>query len=140
MRISIQVASVALAATIAAGSAAAQAAPAHDAKAKSKDRNSPCFYITQWQGWRAPNDHTLYLGVNYRDVYEVQLVGSSPLIQDPDARIVSVTSGPPDVCNPVDLQLSVSEPYGLRAPLIAKSLVKLTPEQVNAIPPKYRPY
>jgi hypothetical protein len=32
------------------------------------------------------------------------------------------------------------EPYGIREPLIAKSLVKLTPDEVKAIPPKYRPY
>jgi hypothetical protein len=123
---------VALAVT-AAGAAAAQ--PRHG------DSNAtPCFFINDWQGWRAPNDHTLYLGVSYRDVYEVQLVNSSPMLQDPEAHIVSVTRGPYTVCNPVDLQLAIDEPYGLHVPLIVKSLVKLTPEQVNAIPRKYRPY
>ena len=138
MRNNFQATAVALAVIAAAGAAAAQDAPSGQGKARDR---TPCFYITQWRGWKAPNDHTLYLGVNFRDVYEVGLAGSSPLIQYPDARIVSITRGPPDVCNPVDLQLSVStEPYGVREPLIAKSLVKLTPEQVKAIPPKYRPY
>jgi hypothetical protein len=44
------------------------------------------------------------------------------------------------VCSALDLQLAVAEPAGIREPLIAKSLVKLTPEQVKAIPPKYRPF
>jgi hypothetical protein len=126
---------VALAAVTAAGAAAAQSPHDHAGRV---DR--PCFFINQWEGWKAPNDHTLYLGVNNRDVYEVGLAGSSPILQDPDAHIVSITRGPDTVCDPVDLQLSIDEPYGIHEPLIAKSLVKLTPEQVKAIPPKYRPY
>jgi hypothetical protein len=138
MRNLIYATAVAFATLTAASAVAAQDTPADNGKTRER---TPCFYISQWRGWKAPNDHTLYLGVNFRDVYEVQLAGSSPLIQYPDARIISVTRGPPDVCNPVDLQLSVStEPYGINEPLIAKSLVKLTPEQVKAIPPKYRPY
>ena len=123
----------ALAAVAAAGAVVAQ--PHHGGS-----NDTPCFFINQWRGWKAPNDHTLYLGVNFHDVYEVQLAGSSPMLQDPDAHIVSITRGPPTVCNPVDLQLSIDEPYGVHEPLIATSLVKLTPEQVKAIPPKYRPY
>ncbi|HEY2047731.1 MAG TPA: hypothetical protein VGH03_00190 [Caulobacteraceae bacterium] len=122
----------ALAVSVAAS--AAQAAPSHSRN------DTPCFFINQWQGWRAPDDHTLYLGVNYRDVYKVGLAGSSPILQDPQAHIVSITRGPDTVCNPVDLQLSIVEPPGIREPLIAKSLVKLTPDEVKAIPPKYRPY
>jgi hypothetical protein len=124
----------ALTASIAVGASAAQAAPRH-----AQD-NTPCFFINQWQGWKAPDDHTLYLGVNYHEVYKVGLAGGSPILQDPDARIVSITHGPDSVCYPLDLQLSVVEPYGIREPLIAKSLVKLTPDEVKAIPPKYRPY
>jgi Family of unknown function (DUF6491) len=123
-----------LAATVAAGASAAQAAPRH------AQNDTPCFFISQWEGWKAPDDHTLYLGVNYHEVYKVGLSGSSALLQDPDARIISITQGPSTVCTPLDLQLAVAEPIGIREPLIAKSLVKLTPEEVKAIPPKYRPY
>ncbi|HEX4740523.1 MAG TPA: DUF6491 family protein [Caulobacteraceae bacterium] len=125
----------ALAATVAASAAAgAQAGPRH------AQNDTPCFFISQWEGWKAPDDHTLYLGVNYHEVYKVGLAGGSSILQDPEAHIVSITQGPDSVCNPLDLQLSIVEPYGIREPLIAKSLVKLTPEEVKAIPPKYRPY
>jgi Family of unknown function (DUF6491) len=126
-------ATLALAAVTAAGAAAAQ--PHHGGS-----NDTSCFFINQWDGWKAPDDHTLYLGVNYRDVYEVQLADSSPMLQDPNAHIISDTRGPYTVCNPVDLQLAINEPYGLPKRLVAKSLVKLTPEQVKAIPRKYRPF
>jgi hypothetical protein len=123
----------ALAAVAAAGAVVAQ--PHHGGS-----NDTSCFYINQWNGWSAPNDRTLYLGVNYRDIYEVQLADSSPFLQNPEAHIVSDTRGPNTVCNPVDLQLAIDEPHGLHRRLIAKSLVKLTPEQVKAIPRKYRPF
>jgi hypothetical protein len=116
------------------GAARAQPAPNPD-----KPARAPCFWITQWRGWKAPNPHTLYLGVNMHEVYEVQLAGDAPTLQDPDAHLVSVSRGSDSVCSAIDLQLTVAEPFGIREPLIAKTMVKLTPEQVAAIPPKYRP-
>jgi len=119
----------------AAGPAAAQRGP------HAHSDNTPCFFINQWQGWKSPNPHTLYLGVNFHEVYEVQLSGDSDLLSDPDAHLVSITHGPDSVCAAIDLQLAVAEPFGgMREPLIAKSLVKLTPEQIAAIPKKYLPY
>jgi hypothetical protein len=124
----------ALVVAAAASPAAAQRAP------HAKSDSAPCFFISQWRGWKAPNDHTLYLGVNFRDVYEVQLSAGSSTLQDPDAHLVSVTRGSDSICSPLDLQLAVAEPYGFKEPLIARSLVKLTPDEVAAIPRKYRPY
>jgi hypothetical protein len=129
-----------LAAALALGVTAAGAAGAQDAHTPAKGEHTPCFFISQWRGWKAPNDHTLYLGVNFRDVYEVQLSAGSSTLQDPDAHLVSVTRGSDSVCSALDLQLAVAEPYGFKEPLIARSLVKLTPDEVAAIPRKYRPY
>src|ERR1700746_1239226 len=91
----------ALAVSVAAS--AAQASPHHG----SAQNDTPCFFISQWQGWKAPDDHTLYLGVNYHEVYKVGLSGGSSLLQDPDAHLVSITRGPSPVCTPLDLQLAV---------------------------------
>ncbi len=66
--------------------------------------------------------------------------GGAALLQDPDARLVNLTQGPDTVCTPLDLQLSVATFAGMREPLIATHLSKLTPEQVAAIPKKYLPY
>ncbi len=124
-----------LAAAICATAGVAQAAPP-----PASGGDTPCFFINQWEGWKAPDDHTLYLAVNFKQVYKAELSGRSSLLQDPDAHIVSVTHGPETVCRPIDLELEVSAPPGIREPLIVKSLRKLTPEEVAALPPRERPF
>lgn len=101
--------------------------------------NAPCFLINQWQGWKAPNEHTLYLGVNFKQVYEVTLSGNYRLLHDPDASVIFRTSAPSSICSALDLQLDVRVPPNIQVPLVATSMVKLTPEQVKAIPPEYIP-
>lgn len=109
------------------------------ALAAADSPRTPCFYITQWQGWKAPDPNTLYLGVNLHDVYRVDLSAGSPQLLWPDARLISLVRGPNSICSAIDLQLSVSDTNGFRQPLIARKLTKLTPEEVAAIPKKFRP-
>ena len=103
------------------------------------DRPRSCFFVNEWRGWKAPSPDVLYLGVNMHDVYRVQLSAGSPELQWPDAHLVSKTRGSDSVCDALDLDLSVSDGHGFREPLIATSITKLTPDEVAAIPPKFRP-
>ncbi len=114
---------------------AAGAAPAASAKAPV----TPCFYITQWGGWKSPSPDVLYLGVNMHDVYKAQLSSPSSQLQWPDVHLISEVRGSSSICTAIDLQLSVADSNGFRSPLIVKALTKLTPEEVAAIPKKYRP-
>jgi hypothetical protein len=141
IKTNVGIALASLAAILASHGALAQsssAAPKPNAPAVHA--RAPCFFVSQWQGWKAPNDHTLYLAVDFHQVYQVDLAGRSALLQDPDARLVNLTQVPDTVCTPLDLQLSVATFAGMREPLIATHLSKLTPEQVAAIPKKYLPY
>jgi hypothetical protein len=122
-----------------------------------KDSATPCFYITQWRGWKSPSPNVIYLGVNLHDVYRVDLSAGSQLLQAPDVHLVSRTRGPDSVCSAIDLQLEVSDDIGgggggrfragiggdlgggMREPLIASKLTKLTPDEIAAIPKQYRP-
>jgi hypothetical protein len=113
---------------------------ANAAPAKAASPHAPCFFLNQWQGWKAPNDHTLYLAVNFHDVYQVDLASGSSMLQAPDARLINRAFGSDDVCSALDLQLSVADLGGFREPLFPSRITKLTPEQVAAIPKKYRPY
>jgi len=101
--------------------------------------NAPCFLLSQWQGVTWPNEHTLYLGVNFRQVYQVTLDSNYRLLNDPLARVIFRTSAPSSICSARDLQLDVRVPPNIQEGLVATSMVKLTPEQVKAIPPKYIP-
>ncbi len=99
----------------------------------------PCFHLTQWQGWKAPDRKTLYLGVNMHDVYQVDLSVSPPELMWPDAQLISEAQGSSAICTALDLQLAVVNASGIRQPIIARKLTKLTAEEVAAIPKKYRP-
>lgn len=119
--------------------AALAAACAAAAPAGAATSRSPCFFITQWQGWKSPSPDVLYLGVNLHDVYRVELSAGSPLLQWPDSHLVSIVRGSASICSPLDLDLKVSDTQGFSEPLIARTLTKLTPEEVAAIPKKYLP-
>jgi hypothetical protein len=109
------------------------------AAAAAPSTGNNCFFISEWQGWKSPSPNILYLGVNHRDIYKVELSGGSPELSWPDVHLISKVTGSDSICSPLDLQLYVSDNTGFRSALIARSLTKLTPEEVAAIPRKDRP-
>jgi hypothetical protein len=124
---------------IAVGLAAVSAATAGAASPAPGDHQRNCFFISQWRGWKAPEPDVLYLGVNLHDVYKVQLSDKSPELQWPDAHLITRVRGSDSVCGPLDLDLSISDGHGMKQGLIVTSIVKLTPEEIAAIPPKFKP-
>src|SRR5258706_6013161 len=98
-----------------------------------------CFFITEWQGWKSPSPNVLYLGVRLHDVYRVELSGGSYSLQSPEMHLVSIHRRSSSICDALDLDLRLSDGHGFSEPLIARSMTKLTPEEVAAIPAKYRP-
>lgn len=120
----------ALAAAAFAGVASAAATPGAPAHA--------CFFSRNWDSWHAPNKNTIYFKVNLHDIYQVDLSAGSDLLTWPDTHLVSKVHGPDTICSPIDLDLSVSDGH-IKEFLIAKSITKLTPEQVAAIPKKDLP-
>jgi hypothetical protein len=100
----------------------------------------PCFFINQWQGWKADGPNTIYLRVNLNQIYRVDLsAGSEQLTWPGTYHLVSKVVGSSSICTPLDLQLSVSDSHGFYQPLIVRSLTKLTPEEVAALPRKVLP-
>ncbi|MDB5458596.1 MAG: hypothetical protein JWO72_337 [Caulobacteraceae bacterium] len=125
----------ALAAVLAGLAGAASAAPT-----EPKHAQASCFRSADWAGWHAPDDKTLYLRVNLHDIYRVDLSYGSSMLKWPDSHLVSVMHGSDYICSPLDLQLSVAQNGGgMRDYLMAKSITKLTPDQVAAIPKKDLP-
>ncbi|HVV33415.1 MAG TPA: hypothetical protein VHC73_09330 [Vitreimonas sp.] len=103
--------------------------------------NRDCFSSTQWRGWSAPGDgDTLYLRVGLNDVYAVGLTPGTHLHRFGDQFLVNQIRGSTQICSPIDLDLTLNDPHGgiVRA-LVATSLRKLTPAEVEAIAPHDRP-
>lgn len=112
---------------------AAQAAPA-DKPASTRS----CFFISEWNGWSAPDSQTLLLKVN-RDVYKLSLNGKYSSLTSPGVHLVSQVRGSSSICSARDFDLSVSDGMGFSEYLFPTSLTKLTSEEVAALPKKDRP-
>ncbi len=98
-----------------------------------------CFYLSDWDGWSAPDKNTLYMKVRNRDVYRVELSHGTTQLTAPGVHLVSIQRGVDTVCRPLDLDLRVSDGFGYAMPIMAKSITKLTKEEIAAIPKKDRP-
>jgi len=128
----------AIAATLTIGLAGAAFASPQDAKAPAKQ--SSCFLESAWQGWHAPDEKTVYLRVNGHDIYRLDLSSGAPLLTWGDAHLVNIQHGSSWICTPLDLQLSVKENGGIAEDyLFIKTMTKLTPDEVAAIPKKDLP-
>jgi hypothetical protein len=109
------------------------------ALADSPNHNS-CFLSANWSGWKSPNPNTIYLRIDVGRIYRLDLAQPSYELNDPDAHLVSRIRGSDWICSPLDLQLYVADSHGAgREPLFVKSITELTPDEVKAIPAKYRP-
>ncbi|PHY14004.1 hypothetical protein CSW58_01995 [Caulobacter sp. B11] len=122
--------------------AAAIAAPALalDPATKAPIRRD-CFNLSDWNGWSAPDKNTVLLRVRHRDVYRLDLAYGSNQLTSPSSHLVSVARGANRVCQPLDLDLRVADsfdPLG-GVPIRARTITKLTAEEIAALPKKHRP-
>ncbi|MDB5431790.1 MAG: hypothetical protein JWP35_2906 [Caulobacter sp.] len=128
----------ALVAAAAVSSLAFAAAPAQAAPGARLGHHD-CFQSTDWQGWSSPSPNILYLRVRIKDVYRLDLSAGSNQLQWPSNHLINTIRGSSLVCSAIDLDLAVSDGNGFVQPLIVKSIRKLTPEEVAALPKKDRP-
>ena len=119
-----------------AAAAPALADPAKDAAPRPA---RSCFSLSDWDGWSAPDKNTLYMKVRNRDVYRVDLSHGTSQLTSPGVHLVSIQRGVDTVCRPIDLDLRVSDGFGIAMPIMAKSITRLTPEEIAAIPKRDRP-
>jgi hypothetical protein len=122
---------------MAAVAALAVGGAAHADTPAAKPKSS-CFFSRDWNGWRSPDQKTIYLRVNVRDIWQVDLASGSQLLTWPDSHLINDVRGTDSVCAPIDLDLKVANDQ-IVEPLFIKAITKLTPEQVAAIPKKFLP-
>jgi hypothetical protein len=124
-------ASFALAGSLGLASQAVSATPA---------KTDSCFLATQWEGWKSPNPNVIYVRVGVGRIYQLDLSAGSNQLQEPDMHLVSKIRGSDWICDPLDLQLQLSDNHGaFEEPLFVKAITKLTPDQIAAIPKKDLP-
>ena len=102
---------------------------------------SNCFDAREWQAWKSPSDNVILLRVNASEVFRLDLSTGSNQLKYSDVHLVNNNQSTSRwVCSPQDLDLRVSDSHNtFTEGLIVKSITKLTPDEVAAIPPKFRP-
>lgn len=103
--------------------------------------DSSCFDARELRDWKSPDPNVIYLRVNAHDVYRLDLSTGSNQLKYSDVRLVDDNHSTSRwVCDPLELDLRVTDSHNtFDEPLIVKSITKLTPDEVAAIPPKFRP-
>jgi|GEM_PF-336370 len=104
-----------------------------------------CFRTHDIDNHRVADDHTLYIRVANRDVYRLEMAGSClAAASSSDPLVIREPPGVPYACRPIDLDISIARGGlglggGTPIPCIVKSMTRLTPDEVAALPPRDRP-
>lgn len=115
-----------LAASGAVATSGARAEPA------SKDQ---CFLTRLLQGHTIGTDgHTMYLGVNGTEVYQVTTSGPCLAHATGSDPVILRDRGLGKICHPLDLELTVR---GMQCGI--DRLTKLTPQEISALPKRLQP-
>ncbi len=115
--------------------AAAASASPDFALAASKGQ---CFYARNISSFSAAGRETVNLRVGVNDYYQVKLLGTCQDI-DWTQRIGLESKGSDWICSGLDVTVIVpSSTLGVQR-CAASSIVKLTPEEVKALPKKEKP-
>jgi hypothetical protein len=127
----------AVAAILLLGGATMAAADTSDAKAAAKPTRNQCFWTRNVTGFAAADEHTLNVRVNVRDVYQFEMFGRCPDI-DWNQRLALVSRSGSSICDGMDAEVITHSPLGPQRCQV-RSVKKLTPEEIAALPKRARP-
>jgi hypothetical protein len=124
------------------GAAALVAASAPLAASTAGAQTRECFRSIDWHGASAGSPRDLYIRVNISDIWHLALAQDCPGAQSPGPVSLTnvVTGNSNEICSGVDLQITVRPRGGSHSTAcIVKSINKLTPDEVKALPKKAIP-
>jgi len=122
--------------------AAAVAASVPLAPVSAGAEGRQCFRATDWRGSAAGGPRDLYIRVNINDIWHLALAQDCPGARYPGPVSIGdvVSGGSNEICSGVDLQITVKPRGGSNSTAcIVKSIEKLTPDAVKALPKKAIP-
>jgi hypothetical protein len=115
-------------------------AVAANAQAPVAPPQNQCFFINQFENWKAPDSKTIFIRVAMTRYYRLDLSASCPELQVPDSHLITHSRGPDTVCSAIDWDLRVSEGAShFGSPCIVKAMTLLSPDEVAAIPKGFKP-
>jgi hypothetical protein len=104
-------------------------------------RGSSCIDSRQLQDWKSPSPNVIYYRVHKNQVFRLDLSSGSNQLQYSDVHLFSNHLTPsPWICTPADWNLRVTDDHHtFTEPLIVSAITQLTPDEIDAIPPQFRP-
>ena len=97
-----------------------------------------CFYSSDIAGFSAPDDHTLFIRTGVHNIWRIDLASDCQDLSFREHIRISAAAGMGSICTPLDLDIS-THANGMRMRCIVRSLTKLSPDQVAALPKRYLP-
>jgi hypothetical protein len=109
--------------------------------AMAQPAHSQCFSIRDFHSWKALDAKTLYIRVDTRRYFRLDLETSCPLLLSQNSHLITKWRGSSWVCSPTDWNLSVSDDpvRGFASPCIVRKMTALTDSEAAAIPRKNKP-
>ena len=113
------------------------------ATAAAADTYTPtnCFRARDWQNWKAPAPNVLLVKAGTSGmIWRIDLQQGSDQLKYSDVRIINRNIQRAWLCGPSDFDLLLTDSHHtMSIPLIVTSMRRLTPDEVEAIPPRDRP-
>jgi hypothetical protein len=83
----------------------------------------------------------MYIRVGVNRFYRLDMAGSCPALKGINPHLVTTFRGTNSICSKLDWNLKVARAPGSPAVgCIVKEMTEMTPEEVAAIPKKFKPY
>jgi hypothetical protein len=104
-------------------------------------RGASCLDSRKLEDWKSPSPDVIYYRVAKSDVYRLDLSTGSDQLKYSDVHLFDNHLSPSFwICSPQDFNLRVTDTHHtFDEALIVSAITKLTPDEVAAIPPRYRP-
>ena len=110
------------------------------AEAQSPTTPPSCFATRDWNGWRgSPDAKTVYLRVSGRRIYQVDFAAPCSGVEWQLSHLVVRQRGSGWICNPIDLDLSVSDGHGFKNRCFIRKITPLSAQEAAALPANLRP-
>lgn len=110
------------------------------AAAQPAARTNSCFFVSQFENWRAADTRNINIRVAGNHYYRLGLGNECFPLRSVTARLITTFRGSNTVCSPLDWDLHVSEAIGSPAErCIVKTMTELSPAEVAALPKKAKP-
>jgi hypothetical protein len=97
--------------------------------------------IRSFENWKAPDAKTIYIRVNLRQYYRLDLATSCPTLLSANSHLITKWRGSSWVCSALDWDLKVSDDpmRGFASPCIVKTMTPLSESEAASIPRKFKP-